>query len=76
MGQPRPLQPPPEIDMTETEKNELIDELRTQGNNLGQALDVIGQIPDVDKRAMAIAVTHFQTAQMWLIRAIARPEGF
>lgn len=58
------------------EEIDLINELKEQGNNLGAALQAIGSMPTTDQRCLAIAVTHFQTAQMWLIRSIAKPEGF
>lgn len=54
----------------------LMNELKEQGANLAEALDAIGQIPEVDQRALAIARTELQTGFMWLIRAIARPQGF
>ncbi len=55
---------------------ELINEIKDQANNLGAAVEMIGQMPDVDKRALAIAKTELQTGFMWLTRAIARPAGF
>ena len=62
-------------DLTE-EEVELIATIKEQGNNLGLALDEIEKLEGVDKRALSIARTNFQTAQMWLIRAVARPDGF
>lgn len=55
---------------------DLINQIKSNGNELGEAVAVIEQIPDIDKRAVAIAKTHLQTGLMWLIRAIAKPEGF
>lgn len=54
----------------------LINEVKAQGVTLGQALDATAQIPNVDQRALSLARTHLQTGMMWLIRSIARPEGF
>jgi DNA-binding transcriptional MerR regulator len=55
---------------------ELINEIKAQGNDLGIALDTIGQDLDIDQRSLSLARTHLQQGFMWLIRAITRPEGF
>lgn len=55
---------------------ELINEIKAQGNNLGEAIDVIEQMPGVDKHWLAIARTQLQLGLMALIRAIAKPAGF
>lgn len=55
---------------------DLINSIKQNGNELGAAIDVIEATPGVDKRALAIAQTNLQTGLMWLVRAIARPEGF
>lgn len=55
---------------------DLINQIKSNGNELGEAVAVIERISDIDKRAVAIAKTHLQTGLMWLIRAIAKPEGF
>jgi hypothetical protein len=59
-----------------TQEQELINELKTQGNELGVALDVIEQMPDIDKRWLSIGRTHMQQGLMAIIRAIARPNSF
>ncbi|HZF97876.1 MAG TPA: hypothetical protein VEY92_06465 [Pseudoxanthomonas sp.] len=58
------------------EEVELIAMFKEQGNKVGLALNEIEKLEGVDKRALSIARTNFQTGQMWLIRAVARPEGF
>lgn len=55
---------------------DLINQIKANGNDLGVAIEVIEKNPDVDKRAVAIAKTNLQTGLMWLIRAIAKPQGF
>lgn len=55
---------------------DLMNEIKAQSNNLSVALDAIGEIPNVDQRALSIAKTNLQTGLMWLTRAIARPESF
>ena len=59
-----------------SEEIELINEIKAQGSAMGEALDTSANIPNVDQRALSLARTHLQTGMMWLIRAIARPEGF
>jgi len=39
------------------------------------AIDAAEQLPGVNKRSLALARTNLQTGFMWLIRAIARPNG-
>jgi hypothetical protein len=53
-----------------------VNDLKEFGDEIGRLLDTVGTIPDVDKRALAIARTELQTGMMWLVRAITRPTGF
>jgi hypothetical protein len=53
-----------------------MNECKSAGVDLGELIEKINAIPEADKRCIAIARTEFQTGLMWLIRAIARPEGF
>lgn len=58
------------------EEAELINTIKETGDQLGAAIEVIESMSDIDKRAVAIAKTHLQTGLMWLVRSIARPNGF
>jgi hypothetical protein len=62
-------------DLTEAEIA-LINEVKDEGERLRALLLRVKGIAGVDQRAVAIAQTELQTAMMWLVRAIARPEGF
>lgn len=55
---------------------ELVNTLKEQANNLGEAIDAIAEMPDVDQRWLAIARTELQKGMMFLIRAITNPSGF
>ena len=50
--------------------------IKARGEQLSQLLDDLGNLPDVDKRALAIARTELQTGLMWASRAVARPPTF
>ncbi len=50
--------------------------IKARGEQLSQLLDDLGNLPDVDKRALAIARTELQTGMMWAVRAVARPTSF
>lgn len=62
-------------DLTQQEID-LINEIKLNGNELGEAIAAIEQMPNADKRMVAIARTQLQLGLMALIRAVARPEGF
>lgn len=55
---------------------DLVNIIKTQGDQLGEAIAALEARPGIDKRALAIAKTHLQTGQMWLVRSITQPEGF
>lgn len=55
---------------------ELINELKAQGNNLGELIEALGKIDSVDQRWFNIGRTHMQQGLMALTRAIARPTTF
>ena len=54
----------------------LINRCKTLGEDIGALITTVRQRPDTDQRAAAIARTEPRTGLMWLIRSIARPEGF
>lgn len=58
------------------EEQELINEIKEQGNALGVALEAIEQMPGIDKRWLSIGRTHLQQGLMAVIRSIARPTSF
>lgn len=55
---------------------EQINAIKENANELGSLLDYFAGQPDVDQRWLAIARTDLQKGFMFLIRALARPEGF
>jgi hypothetical protein len=62
-------------DLTEAEIA-LMNEVKATGATMAALVDKIQKTPDIDPRCAAIAKTELQTGLMWLVRAIARPEGF
>jgi hypothetical protein len=50
--------------------------IKGRGEQLSQMLDDLASLPDVDKRALAIARTELQAGMMWATRAVARPTSF
>ena len=50
--------------------------IKAKGNELGQLLEELKQIPGIDQRALAIAKTDLQTGVMWAVRSIAQPTSF
>lgn len=53
-----------------------INALKAKGNEIGQLLEQLKELPGIDQRALAIAKTDLQTGMMWAVRAIAQPESF
>lgn len=53
-----------------------INAIKRKGAEIGQQLDALLELPNIDKRALAIAKTELQTGIMWAVRAIAQPQGF
>ena len=62
-------------ELTELEINAM-NVIKGRGEQLSQMLDDLASLPDVDKRALAIARTELQTGMMWAVRAVARPTSF
>lgn len=57
---------------------DLMNELKRQEADMMSALDIMSANTaqnGMNPRSLAIAKTHLQTGYMWLIRAIARPNG-
>lgn len=55
---------------------ELMNEIKTKGNELGELLDTLSSTPEVNKRALAIARTEIQTGIMWAVRSVTNPTTF
>lgn len=62
-------------DLTE-EEIVFINKVKVQGELVGQLLDEIAEVADVDKRWLAIAKTDLQKGFMFATRAIAQPTSF
>ncbi len=55
---------------------DLMNEMKSQERDMLAALDAFEQQGDrFNRRSLAIARTNLQTGYMWLIRALARPNG-
>jgi hypothetical protein len=50
--------------------------IKARGEQIAQLMDDLAKLPDVDKRALAIARTELQTGFMWATRAVAQPTSF
>lgn len=53
-----------------------VNDIKAMATGVGEMLDQVKLLPDVDQRALAIARTELQTGFMWLVRSITRPQGF
>lgn len=62
-------------ELTEEEKA-LMNEIKAKGNEVGELLDRLFLIEDIDKRALSIARTDIQTGFMWANRSVAKPNTF
>lgn len=62
----------------ELDQNEIdaMNAIKAKAEEVGQQIEALLEIPDIDKRALAIAKTELQTGFMWAVRAIARPTTF
>lgn len=50
--------------------------IKEKGEEIGLLVDALVDVPNIDRRALAIAKTELQTGFMWAVRAVAQPEGF
>jgi len=62
-------------DLTEAEI-EAMNRLKAIGNEVGELLDEVKDIPDIDQRWLSIGRTDIQKGFMAAIRSVARPETF
>jgi len=54
---------------------DLMNEMKKQERDMLTALEAFEKDERFNKRSLAIARTNLQTGYMWLIRALARPNG-
>lgn len=62
-------------ELTQTEID-LMNEIKAQGEVLGELIARISCVPGVDPRCVAVSKTKMQEGCMWLVRSITRPESF
>ncbi|NYT76622.1 hypothetical protein H0A71_06430 [Alcaligenaceae bacterium] len=55
---------------------DLMNEIKVEGNSLGDLIATLKQMPDVDQRWVSIGATDLQTGLMALTRAVAKPSTF
>ncbi len=54
----------------------LINDAKAKGDDIGKLIEVLQEMPSVDKRWLAIAKTSLQQGIMFLVRSIAKPTSF
>lgn len=54
----------------------LMNEIKAEGERLGNLIATLKQMPEVDQRWVSIARTDLQTGVMALVRAVAQPTTF
>jgi hypothetical protein len=54
----------------------LMNDAKAKGEDIGKLIEVLGGIPGIDKRWLAIAKTDLQKGFMSLVRSIAQPTTF
>ena len=62
-----------ELSQSEIDK---INTVKSMGITLGQLIDELEKMPDIDKRWLAIGKTDLQKGLMAVTRSIAKPEFF
>lgn len=62
-------------DLSEAEID-LMNDAKSKAMDIGKLCEVLKEMPEIDKRWLAIAVTDLQKGFMSLVRSIARPETF
>lgn len=58
------------------EQKKLMNEIKAKGNELGDLVVKLNELPDTDKRSLNIGKTNIQTGLMWLNRSVANPSTF
>ena len=62
-------------DLTQEEIN-LMNEIKSVGNELGNLIEMLESIPTIDKRWLSIGKTDAQKGIMAIVRSIAQPTSF
>ena len=62
-------------ELTEQEID-LMNQIKLKGVELGELVDLLRGLSDVDQRWVSIGVTDLQTGLMALTRAVAKPSSF
>ena len=62
-------------DLSETEIA-MMNACKEEGKKMGMFIETLETMPEIDKRSLALAKTNLQQGMMWLVRSIAKPEGF
>jgi hypothetical protein len=58
------------------EEIDLMNDAKMKGEDVGKLIDVLNEMPTVDKRWLAIAKTDLQKGFMALVRSVAKPTTF
>jgi hypothetical protein len=58
------------------EEIELINAVKETAENVRRVVDIVCDVPGIDKRWASIARTDLQTGFMALVRSIAKPDTF
>lgn len=58
------------------EEIDFMNEIKEHGEKLGDLIDKLSSLQDVDKRWLSIGKTDLQTGVMALVRSVARPTSF
>lgn len=62
-------------DLSQQEIN-MMNDAKAKAMDIGKLCDVLNEMPEIDKRWLAIAKTDLQKGFMALVRSIAKPETF
>jgi hypothetical protein len=55
---------------------DMMNDAKAKAADIGKLIEVLNEMPDIDKRWLAIAKTDLQKGFMSLVRSIAKPETF
>jgi len=62
-------------ELTESEIS-VMNDIKAQGEQLGDLVATLKQMPELDQRWVSIGATDLQTGLMALVRAVAKPTTF
>ena len=55
---------------------DLMNEIKTKGQELGELVEKLRNLPELDQRWASIGATHMQQGLMALTRSVAKPDFF